>query len=180
MLTELQKRKQTALFQREDMNHDGFYGKADAKEFARRVCDVLKLPPDSPEYALVHARVGWRPDALRDFYQAKGDQYSLADYLELGDIIVHDDALFNEIITEQVKAVMGLWDQDRDGRLSADEFVKLEWCYAIDEEAAREAFRHLDRSGDGYLTIAECHRAAEEFYRSDDPNAPGNWLFGPY
>jgi len=180
MLTKLQKRKQTALFRRQDMNHDGFYGRADAQEFARRICEVLGLPPGSPEYALIHTRVGRRPDALRDFYKAKGDQYSLADYLELGDLIVHDDDLFNDVITEQVKAVMGLWDRDGDGRLSADEFVKLEWCYAVDEEAAREAFRHLDRDGDGYLTIEECKKAAEEFYRSSDPDAPGNWLFGPY
>ncbi len=180
MLTELQKRKQTALFRREDMNNDGYYGKADAKEFARRVCEVLGLQPDSPECALVHARVGRRPEALRGFYAAVGDQYSLDDYLKLGDFIVSDDALFDEIIAEQVRAVVGLWDRDRDGKLSAAEFVKLEWCYAINEEDAQEVFRHLDRDGDGYLTVEECEQAAEEFYRSDDPDAPGNWLFGPY
>ena len=180
MLTELQIRKQTALFQRQDMNHDGFYGKADAKEFARRICEVLELPPDSSEYALIHARVGRRPDALRDFYQTVGDQYSLADYLKLGDLIIHNDALFDETIAEQVRAVMGLWDRDHDGKLSAEEFVKLEWCYAVDEESAHEAFRRLDRNGNGYLTIDECKQAAEEFYRSDDQNAPGNWLFGPF
>ena len=76
--------------------------------------------------------------------------------------------------------MLELWDRDGDGKLSADEYVKLEWCYGVTEEAAREAFRHLDRDGDGYLTLEEGMKAIEEFYLSDDPDAPGNWLFGPY
>lgn len=81
---------------------------------------------------------------------------------------------------DQVQGVIGLWDRDGDQRLSADEFVKLEWCYGATEETARVIFQHLDRDEDGYLTIEECRQDAEEFYRSDDPAAPGNWLFGPY
>lgn len=182
MLTELQKRKQAAQFRSLDLNHDGFYEEADVAEFARRICEVLEFPPGSPEYAFIRSRIGAsrRLEAFRDFYKAKGDRLSLDDYLELGDIIIHDDVLFDQTITEQVQGVIGLWDRDGDKRLSADEFVKLEWCYGVGEETARAIFQHLDRDGDGYLTIQECKQDAEEFYRSNDPDVPGNWLFGPY
>ena len=76
--------------------------------------------------------------------------------------------------------MLGLWDQNGDGKLSVQEYAKLGWCYGITEEAMREAFQHLDRNGDGYLTIEELTKAVDEFYRSDDPDAPGNWTFGPY
>ncbi|MFI9000530.1 hypothetical protein [Streptomyces sp. NPDC053541] len=41
-----------------------------------------------------------------------------------------------------------------------------------------EAFRHLDRDGDGTLTRAEVRTAVIEYFTSPDPNAPGNWYFG--
>ena len=36
-----------------------------------------------------------------------------------------------------------------------------------------------DRDGDGYLVREELLQNVEEFYGSDDPGAPGNWLVGP-
>lgn len=32
--------------------------------------------------------------------------------------------------------------------------------------------------GDGNLGRDEIRRATEEFYTSEDPQSPGNWLFG--
>lgn len=51
--------------------------------------------------------------------------------------------------------------------------------HATDAEAAA-AFRQLDRNRDGYLTTDELIKNAEEFFFSEDPEAPGNWLVGPF
>ncbi|MFD6877298.1 MULTISPECIES: hypothetical protein [unclassified Streptomyces] len=40
------------------------------------------------------------------------------------------------------------------------------------------AFAKLDTDGDGTLGREEIRRATEEYYTSEDPTAPGNWLFG--
>jgi hypothetical protein len=32
---------------------------------------------------------------------------------------------------------------------------------------------------DEYLSFAELETGLEEFFMSDDPDAPGNWLLGP-
>jgi Ca2+-binding EF-hand superfamily protein len=182
MLTELQKRKLTALFNHEDMNKEGFYERADAEEFVRRICVVLGFAPGSPEAERVRASTSAsrQQEALKEFYQKKGNRESLEDYLELCDLIINDEKLLTQLGTGYAHLMFELWDQNKDGKLSADEFVKLEWCYGVGEDAAREAFRKLDRNGDGYLTIEEGTQAAREFYLSDDPAAPGNWLFGPY
>jgi hypothetical protein len=72
-----------------------------------------------------------------------------------------------------------LSDQDGDGRLSQQEYVANLRSFNVNEAAANEAFRRLDQDGDGYLTQAELSRCVEEFFYSEDPEAPGNWLVGP-
>jgi Ca2+-binding EF-hand superfamily protein len=42
-----------------------------------------------------------------------------------------------------------------------------------------EAFTSLDRGSKGYLTEQDLVVAVQEFYLSDDPDAPGNVLYGP-
>ena len=36
----------------------------------------------------------------------------------------------------------------------------------------------LDRDGDGHITRKDLLRAVNEFFRSNDKQSPGNWLFG--
>lgn len=182
MLTDLQKQKFTNLFNHEDLNHDGYYEQADHEEFARRICETIGFLPGSPEHERVYVAVGTirRQEKLREFYESRNYRLTLDDYLALTDRIVHDEELMAQLTTNHVQSMLGLWDQDKDGKLSRDEYVKLEWCYGVDEAAATEAFHHLDRDVDGYVTIDEGIAAVKDFYLSDDPDAPGNWLFGPY
>jgi Ca2+-binding EF-hand superfamily protein len=105
---------------------------------------------------------------------------SLEEHLEAHEALLSDKELFNQIVMRDSEGLLGLWDQDGDGKLSSQEYVKALWCCGVGEEAAREAFQHLDRDGSGYLTIEKILKALKEFYRSDDPEAPGNWLMGPY
>jgi Ca2+-binding EF-hand superfamily protein len=52
-------------------------------------------------------------------------------------------------------------------------------CYGLAQEAAQKAFRRLDRDGTDYLTTEKLVECYKEFL-GDDPDAPGNWLMGPY
>jgi Ca2+-binding EF-hand superfamily protein len=57
--------------------------------------------------------------------------------------------------------------------------VGLLGCYGLAQEAAQKAFRRLDRDGTDYLTTEKLVECYKEFL-GDDPDAPGNWLMGPY
>jgi hypothetical protein len=70
-------------------------------------------------------------------------------------------------------------DRDGDGRLDENEYATILWCYGIADADARAAFRHLVTDGSGYLTNAAMEKVFAEFFRSDDPDAPGNWMIGP-
>ena len=44
------------------------------------------------------------------------------------------------------------------------------------EAQAREAFPKLNRNGNGGISKEEWMANLKEFYYSEDPQAPGNWL----
>jgi Ca2+-binding EF-hand superfamily protein len=50
----------------------------------------------------------------------------------------------------------------------------------VTEAEAADAFRRLDLDRDGYLSREEIFQNMKEYYFTDDPNAPGNWFFGPF
>lgn len=181
MLTEFQKRKLTAVFHHQDMDHDGFLGKADYEQFAKRFGEIQNYPPGSPQYEAFYSQnmAVWeqvRQVADRD----KDNRLSLEEFLASYDVTLSDEKLFDQFVIQYAKSTLESWDRDGDGRLSGVEYVALLGCFGLKEEAAREAFRHLDRDGNGYLSIEEVVQNAKEFYLSDDPDAPGNWSFGPY
>jgi Ca2+-binding EF-hand superfamily protein len=41
------------------------------------------------------------------------------------------------------------------------------------------AFNRIDTDGDGTLSTQELVAAIRAYYIGTDPEAPGNWLFGP-
>ena len=122
----------------------------------------------------------WDNEQLKVF-DADGDgRISLEEHIASYDVSLNNPEMFQQLTMQYTQNVFGLWDQDHDGKLSVDEYAKLLGCYGGKEQDARNAFRHLDRDGDGYLDADEIVKAVEEFYLSDDPDAPGNWLIGSY
>jgi Ca2+-binding EF-hand superfamily protein len=47
-------------------------------------------------------------------------------------------------------------------------------------DSLNEAFTALDTDGDGHLSRTEIRTAVDEYYTSEEPDTPGNWLFGPF
>ncbi|WP_327381618.1 hypothetical protein [Streptomyces sp. NBC_01207] len=70
---------------------------------------------------------------------------------------------------------------DDDGLIGLDEYLLLSQAIGgVPAQQMKEAFHRLDRDGNGTLDPAEIDAAVVEFFTSDDPNAPGNWLYGPF
>jgi Ca2+-binding EF-hand superfamily protein len=182
MLTDFQKRKLTAQFRLNDLSGNGYMERADFERYAVRICQSLGLAPGTPQYQQVLNETvqSWDNEQLKVF-DADGDgRLSLEEHIASYDVSLNDPEMFQVLTMQYTQNIFGLWDQDRDGKLSIDEYVKLLWCYGGQDETARVAFRKLDRNGDGYLDVDEIVKAVEEFYLSDDPDAPGNWLLGPF
>ncbi|HLU75620.1 MAG TPA: hypothetical protein VKZ82_25825 [Nonomuraea sp.] len=76
-------------------------------------------------------------------------------------------------------AVANLCDRGADGFAGPQEFRTLLAAFGTGYDAATAAFDRLDTTGRGVLTVDELVRAARDYYTGEDPEAPGNWLFGP-
>lgn len=83
-------------------------------------------------------------------------------------------------ISEVVAAWMDLVDINGNGQIDVDEYrLMYDSAFGIPPEDLEYGFRQLDLDGSGELDEQELRQATEEYYTSTDPDAPGNWLFGP-
>jgi Ca2+-binding EF-hand superfamily protein len=85
---------------------------------------------------------------------------------------------FDHAIAQMPRAILAIYDHDRDGMLSAKEFLAMQAAIGVTRENAKIALLALDHDADGFVGGADLMKACREFVLSDDPHAPGNWLFG--
>ena len=78
------------------------------------------------------------------------------------------------------EAFLAIADRDNDGQIGPAEFLGFQRGHfpMLSQNDVDEAFAHLDRDGDGYLSATEVTEAIVEFWSSTDPDAPGNWWMG--
>lgn len=83
-------------------------------------------------------------------------------------------------IGQATSIVFDCVDTDGDGKVSAEEFANWLCGHGVDRPTAVESFRRLDRRSAGMMSKADMKECVEEFFTSQAPEAPGNWLHGPW
>ena len=53
-------------------------------------------------------------------------------------------------------------------------------AYGLYMSVAKKAFDMLDLNSDKQISGGELVKAFEDFFLSEDENAPGNWIFGDW
>ena len=115
-------------------------------------------------------------DQVRQFDSDGDGQVTLEEYVAgFGAFIDQRDA-FLAGMGALVDSFYSMADRDGDGLISEEELILHYRAWRHTEDQAREAFTHLDRGGRGGISKQDWMRNLEEFYYSDDPEAPGNWL----
>lgn len=82
--------------------------------------------------------------------------------------------------TTMAEAWLDVCDTNNSGTTTLEEYAKMAMStLGVAEADCAIAFEKLDRNSSGSLHREEIRSAAVEYYTSDDPDALGNWLFGP-
>lgn len=93
--------------------------------------------------------------------------------------LVSSRANLDDAVLAIADALMRALDRNKNGTLSLDEYRRICTHVGVDTAHCEEAFRRIDRDGDGSIRHEEWREALREFFLSDDADAPGNQLLGP-
>lgn len=164
-----------------DVDGDGRLTENDHVLMGKRVAASIGHPPGSPaEQEIVDAYLRiWR-DLHQPHVPGGGDAITREQFVTSTRTLADDPDAARATVGALAEAFLAVADIDRDGQVGPAEFLKFQRGHfpGLTEAEAAEAFTHLDRDGDGYLSTEEFTGAVVEFWSSDDVDAPGNWWMG--
>ncbi len=180
MLSPFQKQKLTRYFTVYDVNDDGAIGVVDFERVLENLRYLHRLDADAPHLTGLRSAYVKRWEAVRQSADTDHDgAVDLTEWLAYWDGVLSDEDRYETEVTALVDRLYVLFDTDEDGVIEADEFANFYGAYGLSAALSRQVFMDLDVDGDGAISRAELTEMAHQFYRSDDPDAPGNRLYGP-
>jgi Ca2+-binding EF-hand superfamily protein len=172
MLSPLQKQKLTRYFRVYDIDDDGTLGRPDFDRVLENLRVLHGLSDGAPRWTALRQAYLDRWEAVRRSADVDEDGgVDLTEWLAYWADLLADGARYQAEVSSLVDRLYALFDTDEDGVIGADEFCDFYGAFGLRAELAREVFHGLDRDGNGSISRSE-------FYRSDDPGAPGNQLYG--
>ncbi len=185
-ISDIQRKKIGHFFNVLDNNGNGVLQPDDFTGVGRKICVSLGLVPKTKEYELTIL------NSYRLFIQimtdlGKDDDVEITieewtRFFEYNLIVDSDtDPLpINGYIKRTVNYIFNLFDRNKDGFISADEYIQMFETYNIDISNSAESFKKLDLNDDKVISREEMITAFQEYFLSSDPDAPGNWIFGSW
>ncbi|GAA0958943.1 hypothetical protein [Actinocorallia libanotica] len=175
-------RKMAHLFALLDVDDDGTVDRMDYTASADRLVTAFGFAPGSAESLRVRDRYARLWDEVTLPMDVDGDErVDVAEFAAGFDTFVTArEEGYREHVAPVADAFYDLMDVDGDGRITRTEYLRMAVsAFRMSEDAGRTAFDHLDLDSNGWLSREELHLANEQYFRSADEQAPGNWLFGP-
>lgn len=181
MLTPLQRAKQIHYFRLVDVDKDGYVTASDWAEIGRNLASMRNLKRGTPEHDAVMATMGTIWANLGPYSSdPEGRVVSEADWLRFEEerVVYCDDEWYEIYVNTIVRGVFSLLDTDRDNAIDQGDYLDLAMSFWVKPRHAVEAFVKMDEDGDGRIFLEDFLDHVLAFHRSNDPDAPGNWLFG--
>jgi Ca2+-binding EF-hand superfamily protein len=180
LLSELQKKKFMVSFKMQDVNGNGYLELEDRLLVVKRLAEMNQLDINSAEYKTMHDfTVQLWEQILPHADSNKDGQVSLDEYLAYCEASIPaiqqmaKQGGSNPIAVYMFK----MMDVDGSGQVSQSEWGKFTQAWGISEDPLTH-FKRLDINSDGQLSFEEVMTLFYQFFTGDNPNDPGNYLFG--
>lgn len=181
MLTDLQKQKMTHYFNILDFDNNGAIEKEDFTAIAENLNILWGYKEGTEDYVRLINKFedSWTTFRERVDYE-DFDRATLEEWLDFTEnhIIKGGDEFFESYVKDVTREIFDHFDNNRDGFISLDEYIDLFMAYRIEIRYSAKSYTKLDLNSDDLLSREELLSAVDEFFRSDDKDAPGNWLYG--
>ncbi|NQZ76671.1 MAG: EF-hand domain-containing protein [Ekhidna sp.] len=177
-MTDIQKQKITHFFNVLDNNSNGSLEKDDFELVAESISDIIGHEENSVSRLELRLRShGLFVKVLKDLEKVEA-KVALDEWVQFFDKIVL--AKPNDYINQSATYLFSLFDQDMDGHIDEKEYMDMFKAYGLYMSVAKKAFDMLDLNSDKQISGGELVKAFEDFFLSEDENAPGNWIFGDW
>ncbi|BAZ53245.1 calcium-binding EF-hand-containing protein [Nostoc sp. NIES-4103] len=181
MISELLKNKLAVFFQAIDVDKSGFVELEDFDHITANFARIRGWEPGSSDYEQLRNQLlllwenYWLSADLN-----KDNKIHLDEFLENCNkqFIVDNDS--SAAAWEQsMVTLFNIIDIDGDEKIALEEYKQFLTAYGLNTSGYEEIFQKLDVNGDGYISKQEYLQLIKE-YCGDNPEAPGNLLFGYY
>ncbi|MGL1888807.1 MAG: EF-hand domain-containing protein, partial [Reichenbachiella sp.] len=178
MLGPVQLKKQKHFFGIIDFDNNGTIEAEDFEAIGENICIVRDFDPDTEEYKTIMK-------ITKDIWAnllpyIDGDEGRLDQWITFMEALLDPENLDNykKYVINFTSMLFKMFDLNNDGYISQTEYIDLFIGMRIEVRFAPKGFRNLDDNYDGKLSHDEILHSVDEFMRSEDPKAKGNWLFG--
>jgi len=178
MLSPLQIKKQTHFFNILDFDNNGYIESNDFEAIGENICIVRDFDFETPEYNTIMnmCKAVW--SNLVPFID--GDEGRLEQWLQFMSVLLdpENSDKYKKYILHFTSTIFKMFDINGDNYISQLEYIDLFIGMRIEVRFAPKAFKNLDNNKDGKISHDELLSSVNDFMKSDDPKATGNWLFG--
>jgi Ca2+-binding EF-hand superfamily protein len=183
MIGDLQRRKASHYFALIDEDDNGLVEAADFELRAERLADTRDITDPDAKAALRKRVMSWWEHLCALADTDDDDRVTREEwqtYWEALQASVDEGGDTKERTLQSLeRAARGTFQaMNTTEEASVTEAEYLDWLKAWNVEADRADFDRLDRDNTGGLTETDLVQAVQEFYLSNDPDAPGNVLYG--
>ena len=176
MASEFQQRKIAGVFDAMDADGNGLLEETDFAAVTDRWAALRGWAPDSDGYARMSAvMLGWWAAVAQTDQDGDG-RVTLEELM----LLVDQLGSMGEEVRATADAMFDTIDENGDDRISLDEHKQVVRAWKGTDAGVDEVFPRLDLNGDGELSREEFRELWADFWRGDDPQAPSQWVFGPY
>ena len=174
MASDLFTRKMDRLFKSLDVTGDGLLGKDDHDILIQGVIGAAGVV-DGERYRMA-TDAFWDALVLVDGFESGVNSEQFVAAVRR---VVRDEGRYDELVVPMNEFGFSMFDADGDGALQFAEYEQIMRAFQHSDSDVRAWFDRLDTDCDGRITRAEWMALVKDYYLSDDPEAPGNYVNGP-
>ena len=180
MLSEFRRKKITYLFNLYDIDHDGLVGRSDFEFAAAALAQQYAISTDSEIYDAIQQIFADYWAYLQRYMDTNMDKtVTQEEFIGRYEFLLRQQESLETLVFTMTEYIIQLTDSDNDGIINCQEYVAYLCAYNVPREDAKDAFDRIDHDLSGTLTRDELLHSIMTFVASDEPDLPGNWLFGP-
>lgn len=181
MLGEFQIRKLNHLFRIIDFDHNGLLQKSDLIGIADNIAIFTGIIEDIEKDSRLREEAERIWQFIKNHFGNEDLQYiEPEEWIDFMQIHFYgpDEMLIDKNIVSVVSRIYEAFDKNSDIQISRLEFMSIFVSFRVEVRFANDCFKAIDSNSDGFISREEFIRAAMEFFKSTEPEASGNLLFG--